>query len=265
MPDDAPNPPSSEPTPDAFPPGDLDETLANLSTLAGDLAEQVGVSERPPGQAVDVVASAEGGGPAVGDAIDAQLAALEQRLVETQTTISDVPSTEAAAETTGTPAPEVTASAAESVPAESNVTVRSVEQSSPAPAAGGKVIQLGKRKTPAPAAAPQPEAAPSSGYDISMEDFADGDSGGSGSSLDEPTEAAAPAPSPPADFAAAAAEAVAQAQPMPGPVVRLAVTTLEAIDLPFRWLSDKPRRIIGWLALATLFAALCIFVTSIIL
>gem|GEM_PF-5219558 len=125
---------------------------------------------------------------------------------------------------------------------------------------GGKVVQLGRRKPEQPAAAAEAaDPIESPGIEFSEEDFSAVSDGASCPTLDDPADSGRkPARSLEPPVALIANE---DATPLPASVGAVCAA-LEIIDRPFRRIGWKPRRLIGWLALATLFAAFAVFVLS---
>ena len=260
--------PSNEPAPGAMPGGDIDEILSQASSLASELGEEVGAPEGASSAEEDV-ASPEGGG-LESEAIDTQLEQIEQSLSQTESEVAgtgggDEPAGEAmdyksaaaafGDASVGSAEPET---AAPETPVQPSALDQPPSMGGRPP--GGKVVQLGKRKPEQPApAAEAADSTESPGIEFSEEDFSAVSDGASCPTLDDPADSGRkPARSLERPAAPIANE---DATPLPASVGAVCAA-LGIIDRPFRRIGWKPRRLIGWLALATLFAAFAVFVLS---
>jgi len=276
--------PSQEPTPDALPSGDIDDLLSEATNLADDLAQDVGASDDATPQPEQNAPSPEGD-LQDDNTIDAQLEQIEEHLAQTESELADNSDPgESAAEgldykadaaafgdmPTDSPQPQ----SAEPESAEPEVdkadsdTPAAEESSpeSPAPPAespsGAKVIQLGKRASPKP---PQTEETAecdrSPGCELTEEEIASFSQDDNCPSLDDIGE---PDKGDKGD-SPAKQRPTAQGKgshATPSKVNDALCTVLGTIDTPFRIVGEKPRMLIGWLALAILFGALVVFALS---
>ena len=250
--------PSNDPAPGAMPGGDIDEILAQASGLADELAGEVGVS-RPAPSAEENVASPDVSRPE-SEAIDAQLDQIERSLSQTE---SEVAGTGGRDKPAGGELDYKAAAAAFGDASGDPTEPETAEPSSldQPPSAGGKspggkVIQLGKRKSDKP---PASDTIDSPGIELSEQDLNALSDGGSCPTLDDspdcgpkPTRSQKPSATPTADE---------EAMYLPASVGAVCAT-LDILDRPFHRLGWRPRRLVGWLALAILFAAFVVFVLS---
>ena len=297
MPDNPTGKPANEPTPDALPDGDIDSALSELSSLADSLADEVGPSDAQETQsAEDAVSPSSHSADA--DAIDAKLDQIEQSLAETRSQVTGTDSAnvleveQPAGEEPAVEEPFVDeamdyrAAAAAlgdtlSVSTEPEPGADEPPQSAdagPAPEppasphkkqTGGKVVQLGKREAKPPAEA-KDGVETSPGYDLADENLADAPGNENLPSLDDTGDAAdsVEAPSqrgdglPSARAKVRAPSAPGRGSVLPEPAVSALGAVLDVMDLPFRRAGDRIRQVIGWLALAILFAAIVVFALS---
>ncbi len=267
MPDNPTDKPSNESARDASPAGDIDDILSQASSLADELAEQVGVPDDHASLSQDDAAVLPDG-----DAIDAQLAQVEQQLAETQSEVADLPETKqpeaapmdykAAAAALGdtladSPEPEVAESVADS--SQTPPTKSATESPAPPDATppNEAAAQLGRRESDASAEGKDAgDAVASTAYELNPEDLADGE--------DLPTFDDAPeaSPVPKQPDGGTPTSPPAQGGAMATNALGAICMALEVIDAPFQRVGEMPRRVIGWVGLALLFAAFLIFVLT---
>jgi hypothetical protein len=262
-----------------MPDGNVDDALTKASELAGDLAEDVGASadaaDRPGGDPAPLSrAEADGLG------LDDQLEQVEQHLARAREEVSDQPDASASLDSsepmdfraaaaaladdvtppagteTQTPDAPVDGAAPESVGDGGDREPSGIQTRT------GTVVRLGKRQPPPPQPKPDDETAQvSEGAGDTEKPGDDGgpvfggaDVGGAvaqdlgppeavnGSSSDEPGSSGSPR-------AAAALDMFCKA--------------LEFMDAPFQRLGPRPRQVIGWVALAMIFAAFLVVMLSV--
>lgn len=258
--------PSHDPSPEKLPPDNIDDVLSQASSLADDLANEVGTSDNEAVLSEDDVAFLANSA-SDSDTVDAQLDQIEQRLAETESELTETseenePTTEemdykAAAASFG----DLSASSPDFTSEEPDSEEPTPEKAEPP---RGETIQLCKRapKEPADTEQQADHAAPT-GIDISDQDLGDLSGDASVPSLDD---SAVPSLEPDEPNKSEATSSTTSA-PVAKPTIVTAAanalcTGLEVVDVPFRPVGEKVRNLLGWLALAILFAAFLVFVLS---
>lgn len=231
------------------PEGSIDDLLAGAADLAAGLGEEVGM-DSSTGAPSSAAASPLAQDTPDRATIDAQLDEIESLL-------------DAAGQDLGADAPESDATTLSGPP----ISAQQEEASHPVPSA----TQAPSPSAPAPAGAGMLTAQELAEFEGTPEGFPGGDVL---QSLDDSfDDADRRAQEPFEEFAAGAPTALTDddrdwsgpANRAPGVLYRTldrAVDLLELFDHPFVWVGYGARRVVGWAALATIFAAGCIFVAS---
>jgi len=270
-----------DPQPGKTPELELDDILSQATTLAADLNEQLGGADVPPASpAPDPLNEVKA---STSDSLECELQELERLVASTSKEIAPEPSKPRASGGAESSDPASPPAAPAPAPSKANAYVAPdfmAEFTQPAAPVSEPAASL-KRSPPTPAApSPSPSAASSSATSLSPKPgvVSTGKIGVVGAPSRQPPEG--PAPSLPEEK-----EPPTENEPLPERPPRLAmaarlesillrlrptalawgaqgVRLLEAIDRPFSRIGLVPRRLAGWLAIATLGTASIVYVLS---